>query len=276
MAISLDKTASKAYKKASLNVAETSPNVSSSPYYTEPASPTIVFAENIISNAGDIPPTAPTTDLIDGTMWDKDSVVTTNADTAVIQYNEAVMPSYPGSQNAAYKLDAFDGIILAFNYGDNTYAPAIFENTLAGSQIPFGLNAWEFDPAAGVITFFDGKVPGITANTLGIKFWSYVGPVGTGGAGADVVTKTYALDVTDAPLGAVWTLSTETWVITHSLASSNIDIILKDTATNETVTPDSIVYTDNNTVTMIVRGTPDKSNDTVTYPVLSLQITNVS
>lgn len=213
----------KAYKKATLNVAMT--GLGGSAFFTEPPSPTVVFASNIIVNDALIPSTAPTTNLSNGTMFDRFGNVTVDSELAIIQYNEATMNAYPGSSNVSYILDSFDGLIIPFNFADGSYSPAIFANDVNGVQLPFGLNGWEFDPAAGVVTFFQGKPSSVTNNTLGIKFWTYVGPRGIVASDIEIEKREFVLsNRLSPPTDVTWNSVTNTWTVTHNLNSLNVQV----------------------------------------------------
>jgi hypothetical protein len=260
MSITQAQQTEKAYKKAGLNVAMTGSG--GLPFFTEPASPTVVFANNIVGRPDLIPVNAPTTSLTNGTKFNSAGAVTTGSD-AVIQYNETTMAAYAGSSNVSYKISSITGIIIPFNYGNGSYSPQIYANTIAGVNLPFGLNSWELDTAAGVVTFFDGKPASITANTIGIKYWTYVG-ANIPSTNSGLTSVSYDLsDIYTPPANTTCNTSTYLWTINHNLNSTAITATLIIDGSD---CSDMLVRTSTNVMTVSVLGYKNKSTNVVTYP----------
>lgn len=256
MSITQQQQTEKAYKKSTLNVAMTGRGGAA--FFTEPNSPTVVLSTNIIGSPELIPVNAPS-NPVSGTKYNSAGIVTTDTD-AIIQYNEVVMSAYPGSNNDSYRISSFIGIILPFNYGNGTYGPKIYSNNLSGANIPFGQNSWEFDTSSGIVTFFDGKPSSITTNTIGIKYWSYVGP--TSAAGTIAQTSTYVLDISTPPANCTWSASTESWTIVNPYSTANLQAQL---LINDQQCSDHVQIT-SSTITIKVQGVINKSTSVATYP----------
>lgn len=259
------------YKKSAIGVSSTGVT-GERPFFVEPNSPIVVYGNNILGKPDSIPLTVPSSPN-PGETFDSSGNLTIDPDQAIIKYQEVVAVPYPGSGNNSYKISSWDGIILPFNLFSGIYAPKLFYNNLLGNQIPPGLNNWFFDTNSGTVTFYDGKPSGITTNSIGIKFWSYVGPkLDSSELGFNEFSKIeFLLDPNSPPINTTWNNSTGVWEITHNLGTTE-NLIWSIKENQEYIIPDSLIEVDANKINLTISGETDKSTETQTYPTLILKL----
>jgi hypothetical protein len=167
MALSPEQKSSRLFKK-SLGAGET---LLSRQFFEEPRlGSATVLPEQIWSEAGSIPSTAPT--------------LSNNGEDGVVKYLELLeLTHVAGSNNLSYfSSELIDAI--PFNFGDGTYNYGLFKNN-GTTIINFGEGDWLLDTSAGLLTFY-GDLPSVVNATSPpkISFYKYIGTKGLGTGGS--------------------------------------------------------------------------------------------
>lgn len=166
--------------------------------------------------------------------------------------------SSPSNKSFYYNTSFTD--IIPSEYGDGTYQWELWKKDAGGNyntKIPYGLYNWYFDPVNGVIHFLDALPPGIDNknNPPAITVYQYVGREGSTsllGGSANVATDSITIDKDSSEniqvakryriktyvadkLNSNSALVSETFTVTHSLATKFIDVDLYDNTSGEYV-----------------------------------------
>lgn len=110
---------------------------------------------------------------------------TGSTNTTVQKYHKTVMtPVTTNANNKSFKVgDSFKDFIPS-EYSDGSYQWELWKKDVHGNyntQIPFGINSWNFDPVNGILTFFGNLPSGIdnVSNPPAFTAYKYIGRKGS-------------------------------------------------------------------------------------------------